>query len=746
MIKQLFLDKIIEYLKDNKAIVILDLNLKATDGIEFLKRREDTILKQPDYLFYYKELDEGLDSLLSNDASECQFSIPIIDFNNIMRWLDVKIQLASENGKRTYVCSFHDVTDYKSLNISLGQQVKQLESTINKHINLTEETKLLNWFGVFSKDGELIDFSVNNELRNYFGFEEDLSKSEMLRIYKESIVSGPKDDYISAIKSLKVNETTSPWILNHNINGLEVTMEHSAFLVSLDDNDTIWGVSGQLKNITEARQTFEKNIQLSQLTDHLIRADKLAIKSGKVMVWFQDNDAFDMVEYFYGNELFISKLGLETSDNGLITRESFHKTVVTSDQEGRDLYDAYFKKVRQIAANEFDGFQDVIVKHRNIKTGEIIYCEHSSEVEARYPNGDVKIDGGFIVDVTERVKNQKQMEYIANHDLLTGLYNRNYIESYLKNNMLADDYVITLCDLDGLKLINDAFGHLEGDMAIKCSADSLIRNYTQGELIARMGGDEFLVISTVLDEDYHNEKQRAVHEDLKSICSGNKYEFDIAMGHFTVIDSNVSYNVAYASAENIMYRRKFNERHSRKSKILETILDTLNARTVETFAHSQRMAKHARLTLKALGHNKVSDSDDVALLAKVHDIGKITVPDKILNKNGRLTDAEHDVIKKHAESGYKIVKNIVNSDKIADGVLYHHERFDGMGYPYGLKGEDIPLFARIISVCDVFDVIVTGRVYSEKRTVKEAIDEIIRCKGTQFDPLVVDAFLSIIDY
>jgi len=192
-----------------------------------------------------------------------------------------------------------------------------------------------------------------------------------------------------------------------------------------------------------------------------------------------------------------------------------------------------------------------------------------------------------------------------------------------------------------------------------------------------------------------------------------------------------------------MYRRKLGIRSSRKSQTMEAVLETLNTKTEETKEHCDRIGSFAVEIMKALGYTRTSDLDDIKLLCKVHDIGKITISEEILSKPDKLTDEEYNKIKNHSEAGFKIIKNIVESDLIANGVLYHHERYDGNGYPFGLIGDNIPLYARIIAICDSYDVMVEGRPYQAKKTHKEAIDEIIRCSGTQFDPMIVQVFTKL---
>jgi len=525
-------------------------------------------------------------------------------------------------------------------------------------------------------------------------------------------------------------------VTNRELRLRELEKENEHLLKKISVYDYLY--SGDQLKIDQANQ------ELNKVAKRLIRANKLAIKSGKVMIWFQDNTEFDMVKYFYGNELFISKLGLESVGNGLITRRSYHETLYDNDEEGRALKEVYLSKVRKIAAGEIDRLDAMIVKFRNLKTGEIIYCEQSSEVEARYADGSVMIDGGFLVDVSERIKQEKTIRRIADQDLLTNLYNRNYMAVLISENKLPSTYMLVIADVDGLKLINDAFGHIKGDLVIQIVARTLKQFYPDS-IVARMGGDEFLVISMILDEVYHENSFNKINELLQIESLKMNVDIRLSLGSCYVDKAIISYDEAFIAAENLMYRRKLSERNSRKSNTLEIILSTLNARSVETHEHSFRLSKYAVQTLKKLGHTRTSDAEDITLLARVHDIGKINIPDSILLKNGKLTVEEYKTIKTHSEAGYKIIKSIVNSEQIADGVYYHHERIDGNGYPMGLKGNEIPIFAKIIAVCDVYDAMTSGRIYQKAKTSEEAIEELYRCSGTQFDTEVVEAFISALD-
>ena len=299
-----------------------------------------------------------------------------------------------------------------------------------------------------------------------------------------------------------------------------------------------------------------------------------------------------------------------------------------------------------------------------------------------------------------------------------------------------------LFDLDGLKLINDAFGHLEGDKAIKLVADFLKKVYDKAILLARIGGDEFIVINEDINSESITKDANVLEAVLEEYNINSHIEINVSKGGFVVEESNVEFDKAFTHAENLMYRRKLNSRSSRKSKALESIMETLNAKTEETKEHSDRISEYAVKIIEYMGMNRASEVEDLRLLSKVHDIGKITVPDNILNKPGKLNVDEFEIVKKHCEAGYKIIKNITDSDFVSEGVLSHHERWDGKGYPQGLSGEDIPFFARIISIVDSYDAMTSDRIYQKQKTQSEAIEELIRCSGTQFDSDLVKIFVK----
>ena len=193
--------------------------------------------------------------------------------------------------------------------------------------------------------------------------------------------------------------------------------------------------------------------------------------------------------------------------------------------------------------------------------------------------------------------------------------------------------------------------------------------------------------------------------------------------------------------------RKYTERHERDNEIIRESIETftgfIDAKDPYTNGHSNRVAEYTRMIAQEMGFDG-EELDRVYYIALLHDCGKIGVPDNILRKPGKLTDEEFQVIKSHTVRGGEILSSFKSMKNVGEGALYHHERYDGKGYPEGRAGEDIPLIARMICVADSFDAMNSNRVYRKKLTIEDILNEIRKNKGTQFDPKIADVFLDII--
>ncbi len=392
-----------------------------------------------------------------------------------------------------------------------------------------------------------------------------------------------------------------------------------------------------------------------------------------------------------------------------------------------------------------DGVGDQNTLHRSSilvrKNGETLAIE---ETVARIRNGQDGDHGTVIVfrDYTDKKEKQEQILYLSYHDQLTGLYNRRFFEEELRRLDTERNLPLTLVmvDVNGLKLTNDAFGHLVGDALLKMVAQVLKEECRSDDIISRIGGDEFVILlpgttSEETDRIMYRIRRRLSDERLRDIV------ISISAGWATKETLEESTHDIFIKAEENMYRKKLTESQSMRNRTIQVILKTLNEKSKREKIHSEKVSEISKRIGEAMdmGHEALNE---IGIAGLMHDIGKIAVSEAVLNKPGRLTDAEYDEIKRHPESGYQILKSVDHYSFLADYALSHHERWDGGGYPRGLKGEEIPLIARIICVADAFAAMTSERPYRKAMSEEEAFKELQRHKGTQFDPAIVDVCLK----
>lgn len=337
-----------------------------------------------------------------------------------------------------------------------------------------------------------------------------------------------------------------------------------------------------------------------------------------------------------------------------------------------------------------------------------------------------------------RVQAERRMEYLTYHDGLTRVHNRAYFEDRFIETV-ADKPLMSIImgDLNGLKLINDTQGHAEGDRLIVAAARAIKAACRRHDTVIRWGGDEFLVVLP----DAGAQVAADLCDRITEQCRAS--EISISLGHATRTDARMSVRNLIKKAEDHMYLNKLGDGRSARHSLLSSLEHSLLEASRETKEHCDRIKELSTLVGKALGMDQ-SGLDELALLASLHDVGKIGIPDHILLKQGVLTPEEWVTVKKHPEVGYRIALATSDLHLIAEGVLSHHERWDGKGYPRGIAGEDIPLMARIISIADAFDAMTNERPYRAARSPEEALEEPRRCSGTQFDTSLVPIFERVI--
>ncbi|SHI81150.1 diguanylate cyclase (GGDEF) domain-containing protein [Dethiosulfatibacter aminovorans DSM 17477] len=336
----------------------------------------------------------------------------------------------------------------------------------------------------------------------------------------------------------------------------------------------------------------------------------------------------------------------------------------------------------------------------------------------------------------------KKIEHLTFHDSLTSCYNRSYFDNLIDIGALMDSLPVSIimADMNNLKLINDAFGHHKGDQLIKDAAEYLIRNFRDEDIVIRWGGDEFLILMP-------NTSYRIAQKIISRV--GDKYfkvstDFlkpHMAVGLSTFENEVDSISDAIKTAENRMYRNKMMDNKSYRSSIVDSLTNSLLEKDYESMKHTQRVAEIVMKIANKMDMT-IAEKDELLLLAKLHDIGKLAVPEKILLKGERLTDEEWAAVKKHPLNGYNICKTIPELLPIAESILAHHEWWNGEGYPQGLRYKEIPLLARIISIADAYDVMTNSSSYRKAISHDEAIEELKRFAGTQFDPNLLKIFVN----
>lgn len=350
-----------------------------------------------------------------------------------------------------------------------------------------------------------------------------------------------------------------------------------------------------------------------------------------------------------------------------------------------------------------------------------------------------------VIDISERKKAEEMMHYLNYHDQTTGLNNRQYYESHIEKVDVEGNYPLTLIkiDINGMKLINDAFGYEMGDTLVK-KVVSLIKPIVyNSDMFCRFGGSDFLIVYTKVQKPYIDIIMAQINHMMTNETIQN-IKVSVSSAYAVKSSSEEDLNLVLKKAEMRLSREKLIDTSSMLSRTIEIIMNSLYEKNSREMEHSKRVSYWCEKIAQRMN----LDSHIVSKLriaGLMHDIGKIGIPDSILDKPDRLTEEEFNLIRKHSEVGYRILSAANEFSEIADYILAHHERWDGMGYPKGLKGSEIPIYARIISVADSFDAMTSDRAYRKAMSFQQAKQEIIKFSSVQFDPSVVKVFLEIID-
>ncbi len=392
----------------------------------------------------------------------------------------------------------------------------------------------------------------------------------------------------------------------------------------------------------------------------------------------------------------------------------------------------YFSNIESLEKNRFEFYHQ--------KSNGVIFPVEAMLTIIEYDNH--KLIHAAMRDVSERRLLQEKLEYLSYHDQLTKLYNRWFFTEESKRLDVKRNLPITVVmgDVNGLKLINDSFGHEYGDELLVKAADAIMKGCREDDIVARLGGDEFALLLPKTDEFQAETVVKRINKLAKNEKLGS-IDVSVSFGWETKYDVNVEMSTIFKMAEDRMYKKKLFDSPSMRGNTINAIINTLYEKNKREEAHSRRVSEYCEKLAKALNLNEniVYELKSVGLL---HDIGKIAIDENILNKKGKLTEKEFVEIKKHPDIGYRILSTVNEMSEMANYVLYHHERWDGKGYPRGLFQDESPLQSRIIAIADAYDAMTSLRSYKEPISKEEAIEELIKNKGTQFDGALVDTFVK----
>jgi diguanylate cyclase (GGDEF)-like protein len=389
-----------------------------------------------------------------------------------------------------------------------------------------------------------------------------------------------------------------------------------------------------------------------------------------------------------------------------------------------------------------------------------------------YTDSEIQLLEHLALQIAVPIENTQlyaRAEQRARIDELTNLFNRRHFEERLKEEVgrhsrYGHMFSLLMVDLDSFKTYNDIYGHLSGDELLKQIGGLIANSVRSTDQAFRYGGDEFVVLlpqtpvdqAQVVADRVRVEVARAMEaRDLTVTCSIGlaSYPADGAMPAELVTAADTALYYAKSTGGDRVYlsskvlaepapKTGANARSSNLSAVY-ALVSTVDARDHYTYGHSRKVNTYAVALAEAIGLS-VEEVSRISAAALLHDIGKVGIPDRTLSKRGKLTDEEWQAVQSHPRVGANIVGNVPSLVSCVSGVLYHHERWDGTGYPEGLKGEAIPLDARILAIADAYAAMVSSRPYRDAMCEDKALKRMQQGAGRQFDPKLVEVFVRVV--
>ena len=374
--------------------------------------------------------------------------------------------------------------------------------------------------------------------------------------------------------------------------------------------------------------------------------------------------------------------------------------------------------------------------------------------------------------IIENARLYSQAVTWANTDGLTELYNHRHFHERLDQEIARGSrfgaiFSLIMLDLDHFKIFNDNYGHMAGDEVLRKIGRCIEGSIRSVDMAFRYGGEEFTVIlpETQLNDAYKVAER--IRKTIEAKASPGTMPITASLGISSWPVDGMTKEDIVSRADAALYHAKQMGRNctclssefvkgqtslvsleletkARALSIIYALAATVDAKDHSTYGHSKKVSQYAVSISEMLGLPQ-DRTATIRAAGLLHDIGKISIPDSILNKAGPLTDEEWEPVKAHPELGVDILKHVIDLVNCLPAILHHHEHYDGTGYPAGLKGDEIPLEARILAIADAYDAITSIRSYHPQLSPQQALDELRRCAGTQFDPELVKTFCQAIE-
>ena len=532
----------------------------------------------------------------------------------------------------------------------------------------------------------------------------------------------------------------------------------SAFLQTIDEQfgtDIIVTYNNKFISTEKMRNEFEQNSSILENNENYstYEFDTSKVIGSSKMIDISGN-SIGHINVIQARDLFIST-------HKLMQRNSLLAMIISS-----ILFFTLGFKFKGIIINPIKKLEDQM---KNMEDQNLLV--HTS---VNGPNEIVSLSQSFnhMVDsIYNQKKENEELKIISNIDSLTSVYNHKYYFESISNKIREGhkQIAVMFCDLDKFKLTNDTYGHEIGDLLLVETAKIMKTELKNNGMIFRYGGEEFVIILcdyTCSEAFIEGEKIR------KSIAKSpilQKYSdyfpISISIGIASYPFYGLDGESLIKNADTAMYYSKQNGRNQctiytddlndffkdcckfeKKELLMDSALslaEAVDAKDHYTGKHSKMVSKYSILIAEKLNFTE-EEKNKLRIGSLLHDCGKIGIPDNIINKPDNLSDEEFETIKNHTILGTNIIKHITDDEKIIHCVRSHHERWDGLGYPDGLSGASIDLFARIVCIADVYHAMTSDRPYRKSLTKEQVIKEFIKGKGTQFDPELVDVVVKMI--